>query len=178
MPYDKIPFVLDEIHRVLIPSGVFRLSIPDYRSPLLSKQSIYDSKSHVVCGLTTGATAFYDSKSGEAKVRFKEDGKAHVWFPKYELILDLMMRSNIRNSEKIFFYQYFFDDAQFRVDPIPENEMFVIRSVPNDPGKTLYFKTVQVCDKGEHRWIEIPEGGKKWGEYKEPAPFVQISGAP
>lgn len=50
--------------------------------------------------------------------------------------------------------------------------------LPNDPGKTLYFKTVQVCDKGEHRWIEIPEGGKKWGEYKEPAPFVQISGAP
>lgn len=132
MPYDKIPFVLDEIHRVLIPSGVFRLGVPDYRSPLLSKQSIYDSKSHVVGGLTTGATAFYDSKSGEAKVRFKEDGKAHVWFPKYELILDLMMRSNIRNSEKIFFYQYFFDDAQFRVDPIPENEMFVIRSVPND----------------------------------------------
>ena len=49
--------------------------------------------------------------------------------------------------------------------------------LPNDPGKTLYFKTIQQCEKGEHRWIEIPEGGKKWGEYKEPAPFVQISEA-
>jgi uncharacterized protein YcnI len=45
---------------------------------------------------------------------------------------------------------------------------------PNDPGKTLYFKTVQECAKGVHRWIEIPEGGKKWGEYKEPSPFVVL----
>jgi uncharacterized protein YcnI len=45
---------------------------------------------------------------------------------------------------------------------------------PDEPGKTLYFKTVQECAKGQHRWIEIPEGGKKWGEYKEPAPFVVL----
>jgi uncharacterized protein YcnI len=45
---------------------------------------------------------------------------------------------------------------------------------PNEAGKTLYFKTIQQCEKGEHRWVEIPEGGKKWGEYKEPAPFVVL----
>lgn len=49
---------------------------------------------------------------------------------------------------------------------------------PNEPGKTLYFKTVQQCEKGEHRWIEIPSGGKKWGEYKEPAPFIQLIASP
>lgn len=45
---------------------------------------------------------------------------------------------------------------------------------PNDPGKTLYFKTIQQCVNGENRWIEIPEGGKKWGEYQHPAPFVVL----
>lgn len=49
---------------------------------------------------------------------------------------------------------------------------------PNDPGKTMYFKTIQQCEKGEHRWVEIPAGGRKWGEYKEPAPFITLYGEP
>ena len=49
---------------------------------------------------------------------------------------------------------------------------------PNDPGKTMYFKTIQQCEVGEHSWVEIPSGGKKWGEYKEPAPFITLSGDP
>jgi uncharacterized protein YcnI len=49
---------------------------------------------------------------------------------------------------------------------------------PNEPGKTMYFKTIQSCEKGEHRWVEIPSGGKKWGEYKEPAPFINLIGEP
>lgn len=54
----------------------------------------------------------------------------------------------------------------------------VLVKLPSEPGRTLYFKTIQECDKGQHRWIEIPEGGKRWGEYKEPAPFVQLSDTP
>lgn len=49
---------------------------------------------------------------------------------------------------------------------------------PNDPGKTMYFKTIQECEKGEYRWVEIPSGGKKWGEYKEPAPFITLYAEP
>jgi uncharacterized protein YcnI len=40
-------------------------------------------------------------------------------------------------------------------------------------GKTLYFPVVQECDKGVHRWIEIPAG--KPGEHlDEPAPGVKL----
>jgi uncharacterized protein YcnI len=41
-----------------------------------------------------------------------------------------------------------------------------------EAGKTLYFPVVQECEKGVHRWIEIPAG--KPGEHlDEPAPGVK-----
>ncbi len=44
--------------------------------------------------------------------------------------------------------------------------------MPNTPGKTLYFKTVQRCVKGVNRWIEIPVKGK--AEPDSPAPGVAL----
>jgi uncharacterized protein YcnI len=46
--------------------------------------------------------------------------------------------------------------------------------LPNKPGDILYFPTVQECEKGVHRWIEIPAAGKSRGDYKEPAPFLKL----
>lgn len=47
---------------------------------------------------------------------------------------------------------------------------FVSRDL--EPGKTLYFPVVQECEKGVHRWIEIPAAGKD--EPGEPAPAVKL----
>jgi uncharacterized protein YcnI len=47
--------------------------------------------------------------------------------------------------------------------------------LPNKPGETLYFPTVQECENGVHRWIEIPAAGKSRGDYKEPAPFLRLT---
>lgn len=44
--------------------------------------------------------------------------------------------------------------------------------MPNTPGKTLYFPTVQRCVKGQHRWITIPRAGQP--EPEEPAPAVRL----
>jgi uncharacterized protein YcnI len=38
----------------------------------------------------------------------------------------------------------------------------------------LYFPAVQECEKGVHRWIEIPEPGKSARDYKEPAPALKL----
>jgi uncharacterized protein YcnI len=43
-----------------------------------------------------------------------------------------------------------------------------------DPSKTLYFPVVQECEKGVHRWIEIPEAGKSRSDYPEPAPELKL----
>jgi uncharacterized protein YcnI len=33
---------------------------------------------------------------------------------------------------------------------------------------------VQECEKGIHRWIEIPAEGKSADDYKEPAPGIKL----
>jgi uncharacterized protein YcnI len=43
-----------------------------------------------------------------------------------------------------------------------------------EAGKVLYVPVVQECEKGVHRWIEIPAAGKSSGEYPEPAPALKL----
>jgi len=43
-----------------------------------------------------------------------------------------------------------------------------------EAGKTIYFPVVQQCEKGVHRWIEIPAGGPDHGEASEPAPGLRL----
>jgi uncharacterized protein YcnI len=60
---------------------------------------------------------------------------------------------------------------------LPDNfyDEFVFRAtLPETTDQMVYFKTVQECDTGVHRWIEIPEAGKDAQDYKEPAPGVKL----
>ena len=132
LPLDRVPFVLDEIYRVLKPGGVFRLSVPDYRSPVMKRRSIYDARGRVTGDLLMGATPYFDDTTGDARVRFSEDGHAHVWFPRYELITHLILKSEIRKSGEIKFYQCFLDDHTYLCEQVPENEMYVQRAAPHD----------------------------------------------
>jgi periplasmic copper chaperone A len=47
-----------------------------------------------------------------------------------------------------------------------------------EPGTVLYFPVVQECEKGVHRWIEIPAAGKSSGDYREPAPALKLQPKP
>jgi SAM-dependent methyltransferase len=132
LPFEKIPFVLDEVYRVLKPGGVFRLSVPDYRSPVMKRRSVYDWRGRVTGDLLMGATPYFDETTGDARVRFREDGHAHIWFPRYELVTHLILKSEIRKSREIKFYQCFLDDHSFLCEPIPDDEMFVQRAAPHD----------------------------------------------
>ena len=129
--FDKVPAILDEIYRVLRPGGAFRLSVPDYRSPVLKRRSIYDARGRVIGDLMMGATSYLDQATGDARVRFSEDGDAHLWFPRYELVTHLVLKSEIRKTA-IHFYQGFLDDHTYLCEPVPENEMFVQRAAPHD----------------------------------------------
>jgi uncharacterized protein YcnI len=59
-------------------------------------------------------------------------------------------------------------------------DQFVMRmALPKvAPGTVLYFPVVQECEKGVNRWIEIPEDGKKSGDYKQPAPALRLISKP
>jgi SAM-dependent methyltransferase len=131
VPFDKVPFVLDEIYRVLRPGGIFRLSVPDYRSPVQKRRSIYDARGRVIGDLLMGATSYLDQATGDARVQFTGDGEAHLWFPRYELITHLVLKSELRRS-RIHFYQGFIDDHSYLCEPLPEDDMFVQRAAPHD----------------------------------------------
>jgi uncharacterized protein YcnI len=42
------------------------------------------------------------------------------------------------------------------------------------PGSALYFPTVQTCEQGIERWIEIPADGKSSNDYRSPAPSLKL----
>jgi uncharacterized protein YcnI len=46
-----------------------------------------------------------------------------------------------------------------------------------ESGKTIYFPVVQQCEKGVHRWIEVPQEGEHGGHgdgMSEPAPGLRL----
>jgi uncharacterized protein YcnI len=51
---------------------------------------------------------------------------------------------------------------------------FIFRAQVPDQAGMLYFPTVQECERGTHRWIEIPAEGRGADDYREPAPGLRI----
>ncbi|HSK41435.1 MAG TPA: DUF1775 domain-containing protein [Arenibaculum sp.] len=62
--------------------------------------------------------------------------------------------------------------------PDTHYDEFVFRGkLPDRPaGTVLYVPVVQICEQGEHRWIEIPAEGQNPGDLDEPAPGVRLTG--
>ena len=54
------------------------------------------------------------------------------------------------------------------------DEFAMRMKLPDRPGETLNFPTVQECKKGVARWIEVPEADKNWGDYAHPVPQVKL----
>lgn len=55
---------------------------------------------------------------------------------------------------------------------------FVLRvRLPDRAGETLYFPTVQECEEGADRWIEIPAEGQSAHDFDYPAPSVTLTAA-
>jgi periplasmic copper chaperone A len=42
------------------------------------------------------------------------------------------------------------------------------------PGSRLYFPTVQTCEQGVERWVEIPDGSHSSDQRRFPAPFLKL----
>ncbi|MGE0719441.1 MAG: YcnI family protein [Alphaproteobacteria bacterium] len=61
-----------------------------------------------------------------------------------------------------------------RLDDAFYDEFVVQVRLPNRPGETLHFPSVQICEKGEHRWVEIPAAGQRPGALRAPAPTLLL----
>jgi hypothetical protein len=132
LEFDKIPAILDEVYRVLAPNGVFRLSVPDYRSPVMKVRSVYDEHGNVVADLMMGGRVRYDAVSQQRKVEFSAGGESHLWFPTYEKINEIISRSAISQCGTIKFHHCFLPDGSGVCEVFPENDMPVMRAPPTD----------------------------------------------
>ena len=70
------------------------------------------------------------------------------------------------------------DEIVWRGGSLPDGYygVFQFRAmIPDTPGEVLWFKTIQNCDEGAIRWIEVPtRPDQNPYELKEPAPFLRV----
>ena len=70
------------------------------------------------------------------------------------------------------------DEVDWTGGPLPDSmydSFGFVMKMPAGAGQTLYFPTVQECEKGANRWINIPAAGQQWHDVREPAPFVKLT---
>jgi SAM-dependent methyltransferase len=132
LEFQKIPRVLDEIYRVLAPGGIFRLSLPDYNSPIHRQRCVFDWNGEILSDTLCGGSVVYDSRTQAAQAVFSKDGNAHLWFPTYELVRALILQSKIKVCTSIRFYHYFINAHDYVCENIPDLEMPVMRVPPLD----------------------------------------------
>jgi hypothetical protein len=132
LEFNSVPKILDDIYRVLIKGGTFRLSVPDYLSQHNLEDSFFDSKGKILGDTASGATITYDRSIPGKRVIFTKDGGAHLWFPTYDLVNELISKSEIRKCSEIVFYQYNKPGGENVNNPFPINSMPVKRVPPLD----------------------------------------------
>lgn len=93
----NLPSVINEIHRVLKPGGLFRLSLPDYRCDLLQERAIKDKQGSII----------FDPGGGGDYSEGRVVNGGHVWFPVYEAVKEILAATLFAT---MCFYHYY-DEA-------------------------------------------------------------------
>ena len=101
---EKVVDVINEVYRILSPGGVLKISLPDYNSELYFK----------ICVCLDGEIVFDPSAGGDF-VNNRITNGGHMWFPKYEIVKELVMNTNF---SKYDFLCYRTEDGKLCRKPI------------------------------------------------------------
>lgn len=118
---DKLVDVFNDIYRILEPGGLFRLSIPDYRCDVLKNRSICDDQGNIIFDPNGGGT--YDEVN-----KTVIDG-GHVWFPKYEIVKELLDKTHFTNVD---FLHYHKNDESFVLKVVDYSLGYISRTPDHD----------------------------------------------
>jgi predicted SAM-dependent methyltransferase len=118
----KMVPIFNEIHRVLRPEGLFRLSLPDYHFPLNIERSRKDSSGRIV----------FDPGGGGQFVDGRVIGGGHVWFPTIEIVRDLFRQSAFGAGGNVKLLQYNNGDGTFELQSIDYSLGHVQRTPDHD----------------------------------------------
>jgi hypothetical protein len=113
--------MLNEIHRILKPGAMFRLSLPDYNHG--------DNRGRTLKG-PDGELRF-DPGGGGRYEDNKVVGGGHVWFPTIDIVRQLIEASAFRG--RATYLQYNQENGKFVADPIDYSLGYVQRTPDNDP---------------------------------------------
>lgn len=120
---ENMPAIISEIYRVLQPGGLFRLSLPDYRFDGYRNRCVADDEGNII---------FDPGGGGEFK-----DGKpcngAHLWFPVFETVKELLGSSPFGAAGSINFLHYTDVSGKSVLNSIDHNLGQVKRTPDFDP---------------------------------------------
>ncbi|WP_243370205.1 glycosyltransferase [Geotalea sp. SG265] len=116
--YDRLPQVINEIHRILKPGGLFRLSLPDYRCDVMQARSLKDAAGNIT----------FDPAGGGSP-----ENPGHVWFPRYETVRNLLENSNFATAGEFNFLHYYDEQGQAVTNTIDYSKGFIQRTPDHDP---------------------------------------------
>lgn len=118
----KIVPMFNEIHRVLAPGGLFRLSLPDYHFDLYLERCQRGARGEIV----------FDPGGGGEFIDGRVTGGGHVWFPTIEIVRDLFAKSLFGSHGVVQFLQYNNADGTFNADPIDYSLGYIQRTPDHD----------------------------------------------
>lgn len=108
IPLETVPSVIEEVHRVLKPGGLFRFSVPDYNCDILRDRSEMDSAGKVV----------FDPGGGGYLKDGIVGGGGHLWFPTVDQIVQLFDKSPFLPQGKVHYLHFTNEDGSFTLDDI------------------------------------------------------------
>ena len=117
----KMVPIFNEIHRVLSPGALFRLSLPDYHLDLNIQR----------CERGPTGEILFDPAGGGQRVDGRITGGGHVWFPTIEIVRELFKKSAFAGGI-VKFLQYNNGDGTFKMDPIDYDVGYIQRTPDHD----------------------------------------------
>lgn len=118
----KMVALFDEIHRVLAPGGLFRLSLPDYHFDQYIQRCQRGPQGELV----------FDPSGGGSFVDGRVIGGGHVWFPTIELVRGLFEQSSFAAHGEIKYLHYTNGDGSFELKPIDYSLGYIQRTPDHD----------------------------------------------